>query len=501
MTRLSRVIPALVLTLAAAPLAAQDPASAAAAAECSVDLFQPAPIAQASLTIQKAAGAATPADAQKALKDAARFLGDRRNTANPLGVSYLTGQLYVLWLFQDGTPDVVTRSAIGAAGVPTETIDLVASADSLFAAVEGQAPTCAEDIQQWRRAKPWNERITKAYRMLDENNLDSASYYAQRAMTLDKSSPFVWNALAQVAERKGDKAEAVKLLRTAVEKAAGDTSLAQTRRQMQYQLASTAQEIAMSGSGDRNALLNEAVNTYAAIVREAPTSDEAPYALSAVGEVLAFTEDTAKVREILAPIVANPAPFSDLTLSLAGAMATRATQPDNAAALYKAALAKNPNMRDATYFLATIYYDKKDAESMMPVVDRLLEMDPSNPDNFLLKAYVYQLMAANEKDPKKKAALNAEVTAWGAKEGQMPHKLAITQFARLQEGAILSGTIENRGRAEKSYTLDVEFLDVAGTVLETGSVKVGPVKAAATEKFEVKATKKGVAAYRYKAIQ
>ena len=63
---------------------------------------------------------------------------------------------------------------------------------------------------------------------------------------------------------------------------------------------------------------------------------------------------------------------------------------------------------------------------------------------------------------------------------------------------MLSGTVENRTEEEKSYTLKFEFLDVAGTVLDTRDVTVEGVRGKGSKAFRVELTDKpGVAAFRY----
>jgi tetratricopeptide (TPR) repeat protein len=293
----SAVLPALaalsMLATGAAPLTAQD------AAECSVNVYEPSQLVQAGLTIQRAASAATPEDAKKALRDAMKFLNDEKRLAsNPVGAGFLRAQVYVLWLHQDDATDVMTNDQLNKSGPKTGTVDLVAAIDSLLKPVEAAGPACQEQVVQWRQSKPWTDRINKAYQFLGAGQADSAEYYVQRAALLNSESPYVHNALAQVAGNKGDKDAMLRHLEVAIEQAKDDTSAAmtETRRQMSFQFAQTAQEHAVGGAANKDELLKESMDMYLALLKEAPEAKEAAYAFSAASEIIAMNQDSAKAR-------------------------------------------------------------------------------------------------------------------------------------------------------------------------------------------------------------
>ncbi|HET8769988.1 MAG TPA: hypothetical protein VFM71_03290, partial [Gemmatimonadaceae bacterium] len=341
------------LTAATSPAVAQD------AAECTVDTYQPAQLAQAGITIGRAASAATADDARKALRDAMKFLKDEDETTevNPVGTGFLKAQIYVLWLHQDSVSDVMTNEALNAPGPKSGTVDLVVASDSLLDAVEAQGPACAELTAQWRQSKPWTDRLNKAYQFLGAGMVDSADYYVRRAALLSDKSPFVHNALAQIADNRGDKEGLLSHLKMAIEQAEGDTSMTQTRRQMRFQYAMNLQAVAMSGdAANRDARLDEAATLFGELLHEAPASPEAAYAFSAASEIIAMQQDTTAGRELLSAMAAEPSKYSDLTLLLAADMARLLNRNDDAMTFYAAALAQNPNIRDANYFLAFMQY-------------------------------------------------------------------------------------------------------------------------------------------------
>ncbi len=494
--RFLRVLPAVTVLLAAPALQAQ---------ECPVNIFQPIQLTQAGQVLARAIPLADSVAAQKPLRDAMKFLqDDRKLVSNPVGAGFLRAQIYVLWLHQPGQGETITREKLNAGGVKTETVNLITAADSLLKAVEALDPACAATTLEWRASRPWTERINKAYQFLGAENVDSAEYYATRSATLHPNSPFVHNILAQIANKKGDTPTMMAHLRAAIVEAVKDTSLAETTKQMRFQLAQTAQGYALAGgAADKAALNKEALDIYTLLLRNAPGSSEGAYAFSAASEVIMLSQDSVAARELMAPMVADPTPYTDLTLLLAADLARSVNRNADAMAMYAGALAKNPNIRDANYFLAYMYYEAKQPEKMLPLTERLIQVDPSNGDNYLMRAYAYQLMVQAERDTRKKVELQKLQDEFAAKETALAgqHKLVITRFERRAAGAALGGVVENLGRAPKAFTVTMHFLDTTGAVVETMTVEVPAVKPGERGNFELTATKPGIVAYRYDALK
>jgi tetratricopeptide (TPR) repeat protein len=495
--RLLRVLPALTVLLAARTAQAQ--------ATCPVDVYQPNQLAQAGLMISRAAQLADSSAAQKPLRDALKYLADDRKFVNNMvGAGYLRAQIYILWLHQKDQPDQITRERLGDRGVKTEVVDLVAAADSLLKAVEAVDPACVAETQQWRASKPWTERINKAYTFLGAENVDSADFYAKRSAMLYANSPFVHNIFAQIANKRGDTPTMLARLRQAIAEASKDTALAETQKQMEFQLAQTEQGWAMTGgASEKAALLKEALDIYTKLLRNAPGGTEGAYAFAAASEIVTLSQDSVAARNLLAPMVADPAPYSDLTLLLAADLARAMSRNQDAMAMYAGALAKNPNIRDANYFLAYMYYEAKQPEKMLPLTERLIAIDPSNGDNYLMRAYAYQLMVQAERDPRKKAELQKLQDEFAAKENTLAsqHKLTVTRFERRAAGASLGGTVENLGKAPKAFTVKMDFLDAAGNVVETVTSEIPAVKPGERGTFEMVPTRPGIVAYKYEALK
>jgi len=482
------------------------PTTAAAqdAGSCSVDLFKPAALAQAAILIQQAASAPEAEPAVKALKDAARLLqDDRRFASNPLGLAFSRAQIYLLWLHQEDAKPMMTAFEMNTGRDRTVMIDLIGVADSLLTVVETAAPECVSDIDRWRQSKPWNDRIGTAYRFLEANEVDSAEAYARSAHRLDRRSPFIYNAFAQIAARRGDGATLRTNLEKAIELADRDTALVETTRQLRTQYASSLQEAAMATTdiAERNRMLEKSARTFLRIGQEDPGSVNGPAFISAALDMAMLLQDSVLVREAIGKMIEDPTPYQDLALLIGAETSRMLNRTSDAMTLYRSALEKNPNIRDANYFLSFLSIEAKQPQDALPLIEKLLTLDPSNPDNLMMKALALRPIAEAERDPAKRRALIRDVDAVTQQEAAMPQQLRVTRFERRPEGALFSGEIENRGRAAKAYTIEVEFLDLEGNVVETLSATTASAAPNTAVPFTVTATRPGIAAYRYKPVQ
>lgn len=488
---------------AAALLVASLPSGLGAqdAATCSVDIFKPAQLAQATILIQRAAEAAEGEPAAKALRDAMRLLqDDRRFASNPLGLAFARAQIYILWLHQEAEPrEEMSLADLNAGRDRNTMVNLAATADSLLTVVETAAPECAGDIDRWRQSKPWSDRIGATYGFLEANELDSAEFYAKKAYQLDRRSPFIYNAFAQIAARRGDGAALRSNLEKAIALADRDTALVETARQLRTQYGTSMQEAAMSESdpAERNRMLGIAARTFLRIGQEAPEDPNGPAFISATLDIAMLMQDTTLLRMTLGPMLEDPMPYQDLALLIGAETSRMLNRNDDAMTLYRAALEKNPNIRDANYFLSFLLIESGQHAEALPLVEKLLELDPSNPDNLMMKTLAKRPIAEAERDATKRAALIRELDALTRQEAAMTQQLRITRFERRADGAVLMGEIENRSRAAKTYTVNVEFLDLDGNVVESKSVTTASAAPNATVPFELQATVPGIAAYRY----
>lgn len=490
----------------------------ATAQECAIDVNQPAQLFTAGISIQRAVADPSAEGTPKALRDAARQLQDpRRFETNQIGYAYTKAQILIIWLHRDDVTPTMTLADLNLGRDRNVSIDLVGEADSLLTLIETAMPACVSETQRWRQSKPWNERIAAAYRLLNANEIDSADYYARQAGRLDRSSPFLYNAYGQVALKRGQQEQALAYLDTAITLASADTSLADTRRQMRIQQASITQEWGggLEDVAARKATLSRAAGLFLALAHETPEHSDTPMFVSVGLDIAMLVQDSMVVKNGLQPMLTNPAPYADLALLIGAEVSRTAGNMENAIALYRETIKKNPNARDANYFLAYMLIDSNRGEEAIPMLETLVRIDPSNGDNYLLKSIVVRNRATAasarreaERDATRRQAMlreirviTAEADSLGAMESGLQQKVQIIGFERRAEGAKLNGTIENRGRTARTYTVEMSFLNLAGEVLETLTATTESIAPGATGGFEIIATKPGTVAWSYKPLR
>jgi predicted Zn-dependent protease len=466
---------------------------------CDINESKPTQIAKANLGITLAAQATDPNTRARQLRDALRLLGEKGvQTENPVAANLARGKAYVTWLGVPNQGPVVKRGDIGLATDKDATIDLVAAADSAFSAVEQARPECAETVAQYRRQQPWLNLVNAAIAALNAEKLDSAEALAKRSMMLDRSSPYPYYVLGTVAQRRNDLTSAVTFRRKTVEAAGTDTLYNDLRQQSLMSLGDLLASQVQSASGaQKSALAREAAQAYKTFLAEAPSSPDAAAAQRSLAGMLVAAGDSSALGQVYSDQLANPTKYSDMALVQGGVIAVQAGRNEDAMKLFEAALAANPYHRDALQNLAAAYYGAKQYDRIVPVVQRLVAVDPANPDAWLLFAYAYQGLMNSAKDPKLKRQYTDSLVKYNTKSTALPVKVAFTHFLRDGDKVTLNGTIENRSTAAKTYALKVDFLDKSGQVLATETASVGPVAPKATGKFSVNATRPGIVGYRY----
>jgi hypothetical protein len=160
---------------------------------------------------------------------------------------------------------------------------------------------------------------------------------------------------------------------------------------------------------------------------------------------------------------------------------------------------------------------------MVPIAQRLVEVDPANPDNYLFLAIAYQGVANATKNPAQKKALTDSLLKYNRLANEMPVKVTFTEFSRGETKTALAMSVENLAKTAaapartgtrpaagarpaaaasaagpKTFPIKIEFLDQTGNVVDTQDVSVGPVAPGATSQAKVEANKPGIVAFRYK---
>jgi len=420
---------------------------------------------------------------------------------NPTARNYLRGQAYIIYLMQPNAQAVVQRGTLGMTTNPTTTVDLYAAADSAFSIVEKASPECVTVISQWRQQKPWLNALNGAINALNAGQLDSAEMLAKRSLVLDRHAPYAYSVLGSVAQQRKNPAAAMDYWKQALTAAGTDTIYADVRTKTLYEIASAGSDRADAATGAaKRAAAKESIKPWQDYMAVANNDLLLADAIDNESRMYVDAGDSASVPSVYAPMIANPSKYGEISLVHAGVVATRNGHQADALKLFDAALAQNPYSRDAINNLAATYIQNNRFPKAFPLIDKLVALDPSNPDDQLLYAFAYQGLYKGTKDKKLQKIYTDSLVYFNNKSENMPVKLAVTEFTRRPDQTLLVGTIENRGTTPKTYTVNVEILDKAGTVISTETATVGPVAPKKSATFKITSAKGGAYGYRYKPV-
>lgn len=524
-TRTMFAVPVLLSATLASGLGAQQ----AAAGSCSVEQGKPTQVGRAYLavsTAQNLQAAQKPADAAKQLQAAVKSLTEApEKINNPKGRDLVLGKALGLWLMQPDATPLADRAQLGFANGPG-TIDLVVAIDSLFKPLEQAEPGCTQETAPYRAGKPWVTMINQAIEQLNADRTDSATFYARRALTLYSAAPYPHMVLGNVAQRTNAD-DALAHYRTGLAAAGTDTMFAEAKRSMLQAIGNLAAEVVDSAQAPATKQKYGAVasEAFEQLIKEFPNSPQGIQARSGVARLRLAAGDTAGFRATYQDQLTNSAKYSYQDLLAPAVAAARANQYSDAARLFEATLVQNPFNRDALFNAALMYHEMGQFEKMPALIKRLTDVDPSNGENWRLYAHAYAGMAkalrpasaartaagragarpapAARVSPAVEAqirALNDSTVKYYELAEKMPVKVEFTEWTNGEEKSTVAGTVHNKGAAAKSFTMSFDFLDKAGTVVETKTATVESVAPNGRGRFSVTTEAKGVVAFRYKPL-
>jgi tetratricopeptide (TPR) repeat protein len=292
-------------------------------------------------------------------------------------------------------------------------------------------------------------------------------------------------------------------MRKAIAAASADTIYNDAKVNAMYDLGNAlfSQYDAATGA-DKAAIGKQAIEAWEAYIAADNQDAHVARGELVASQIALALKDTAEYTHIYAPVLADPSKYGDQAVLNAGVIATQANRPTDAVKLFSAIVDRNPYQRDALKNLAASYIGANQPQKVAPLVDKLVALDPNNASNWLLYAYGYSGMLKSTKDPKLTKAYTDSLVKYNNKSEAITPNLEVREFSvdGQNKSATLGGTIENRGKSAKSYTIAVEFLDKTGAVVGSQSVTVGPVAPKASAPFKATAQAAGVVGYRYKPI-
>ena len=498
-----RRLRALSLVAMAAPvfaLSAQAPAKPAAAAApvdpCPIDLMQPTQLGIASLQRSKLAAVKSADDGNKVMKDVSKILFDPKLTTNLVGRDMLLAQFIMFYI---SYADSAKRGDIGFPGDKNQYVDLFKFADSLFTSVEKAEPKCSVTTLQWRNYKPYADRIKAAYAAVGAQQADTAEKLANRALVLNRMGPQPYDVLWRVAQIRKDEAKEIFYLQTAADRLEGDTLNAAVRSNFLFTLGRIQQEFgdAKTDKAQKDKLYRDAAKAYLQVLKEFPASEESPYAMQGISISAAVVGDTSISNAAVVVIRANMDKYTDQTVAQAGVLSTAAGKTADAVVFFAQANKMNPYFRDYLYNLSAMMYENKQTAEMIPLVHKLVEMDPSNPDDVMLFTYAFGGLQNTTKDPAIKKAAIDSVMYFGKMAEAMPYRLSYSDFTRQSNRTILIGQVENRSKVAKEFTIEFELLGKDGAVIQKATATVPSVAPGATGSWKVDVPVGGVFGVRY----
>lgn len=495
------VLPAMLSTCLTAAAGAQQ-------MQCDVNEGSPSQLSRAFLAVSVAQQAQAESDFTKAgsqLQSAAKQISENLSklNGNADGRNMVLGKTIALSLNQPGIGFNSTRGAIGLVGNPDEPVDLIAMADSLFDEVEKTNPGCVSALAPWRAQKSWITLVNGAIEQFNQDKLDSAVVLATRANRLYDAAPYAYMVLGNVAQRRGQVAAASEAFQKSIATTEGDSNFVDARRSILMALGNMTMEAAdtASDAATKAGLQRTAIQAFEQLVKEFPTSPQGASARMGLSSIRLAQGDTASLRAAYQDQMQNPGNYTYQELLLAAVGAARAQQNADAARLFELTLENNPWNRDALFNLAAMYANLQQHQKMIPVIARLVAVDPSNAENWQLYSLAYNgISRAAKAAPAKRAANDSTVKYYEVSE-KLPAHVVFTEWTNAPERTSVAGTIENRTEAARTFTITFEFLDKAGNVVATETATTEAVAPKARGRFSLSTTAAGVVAFRYKPIQ
>lgn len=537
-----KIIPVLLVAGLAATAGAQQ--SAAGQSACQIDDGTPSEVAKAMLDVQLSQNNSKPEDVAKKLQDAVKQVTTGDKSKNPVGRAYVLGKALTAWSIQPSMASgMTTRGAVGFQDNPSAPYDLYTGIDSSFKVVEASGPDCVSQTVPFRQQKPWVDLVNKSIELVNNDKTDSAVALAKRSLVLSTHAPYAYMVLAQAAQKANQTKDVISYYKQAIDAAsyaaAKDTSMAETRRNLQAQLGNFAANAAESATGaDKTELVNEAKAAYTALAKD-PGTKYADAAQQGQARIAQLTGDTAAIKASYSAQLANPSAYNYNQLMTAAVTAARTNQTKDAIKLFEAAKAVNPSHRDVLYNLSRLYLLDSAYTKGIDVARQLVQVDPDNPDNYQLLAIGYAALQKGYQEHQKaydstakalgkiantsknakavKAAIdsagkiNKFITIYGDSAKVMvdsaikyntfgttlPGRVAFSEFAPTDTKATIGGNISNTTDAAKSYDLKIDFVDKTGNTVTSQTVTVGPVAPGQSAPFHAEATGAGIVAFKY----
>lgn len=503
---------------------------------CEVNEGSPTQVGRATLNIQVASGAQDPNAAARQLTQAVKSLTENADRmSNQVGRNFVLGKALVLWSMQPNASMVTKRGPLGYATDPEGTINLAAAIDTAFKVVESAHPECVSETARWRGQRGWVNIVNTAIERLNAEDVDSAEVLANQAITLNPYGPYGYVVMANVVQKRGRPGEAFKLYRSSIEMASRDTSYDDIRRQSLIYLGNLAADSAemAADAAARRPYVEMAKGAFDQIIADKGSTEFRSNAQAGLCRVSIASGDTASLKSTYSEQLNSPAAYDYNTLMNAGVCMARAEMVTEASKLFAGAYEKNPYHRDALSNLAIMYLRNDRHAEALPLAQRLVSVEPNNPENIQLMTLAYAGMAQKARETRMASTKGASAKAGATKtaaprlsaaaqdslfkiekaytdsavatnerKDKLAYRVTLSDFSTSEEKATVAGTVTNNGQSSKAITVRVEFLDRTGKVVTSKEASAGTVAPGGAGRFSVTATPgTEIVAFRYAPIE
>ncbi len=435
-----------------------------------------------------------PTQRDSLLRLAVGQLGGKFDYAKQPGRDYLLAYSLLLQAANVKTNTVGPRSAYGFKDNPTGQIDILATADTLMDAMVKAKPLCAQ-LAENMRLQTYAPLTNASMQALNAGNFGLADTLSQRALQVNKSSPYVYSVMGGVAIHKTDYPAAVQAYQQVVTLSGTDTSLRRLKFQGMYNLAVVQQQMAEAATGpDKKAKSDSAIAAWRAYVAANPSDMNGQSGLT---HALQASGDTAAAGQLYSDMIANPAKYTDIQLFQAAGSARQAGLFDAGYKLTQLGLNKNPYYRDGLLYVVSTDFNNGKTDSLLPRVWRLISIDPNNPDDYRILVGAYQLMQKQVTDPKLKKIYGDSVVLVYPKYHDPKVKVTFNKLALLGDSMTVAGQVQNMTTTPQTYALKFSFIDVHGAVVSSKDAPPVTVPAGSSGAFTVTASAPGAVSYKY----
>jgi tetratricopeptide (TPR) repeat protein len=451
-------------------------------------------------------GKSKPEDAKKKLADAVGALTKKDDYGNDqLQRNLVLGSALVMWNDQPGQAPVAKASELGFKNGGDATVDLLKKADSLFTAVETANPACKDQTEYYRQ-KPWAQMINEVGPLINADKLDSAQALLDRSLIIYRDSPFSYYFKGQIAQQKQDWKGAQEAFDKAVQLAdtasvAKDSNVANVKEFSEFARAFASFRSAQGLTGDQQkTAMKTAADLYRQYLKDYPSGPNAQPAQAGLTAALQSAGDTESLAAVWTDMAANPSNYKPEQLYDAGVQAYAAEKYDQAVKLMELGEQGNPYLRPGLFNLANAYWKNNQFDKMVPVAQKLVSIDPDNPDNYQLLAIAYQGLGKAATDPKVQKSYSDSVSKYVVASDKLPVKVTFTSFTNDSSKHTVEGKVENLGAQPKKVTLAIQFVDKSGNVVDTQSAALD-LKPNESAPFTLTGSGAGIVAYKYEAVK